>query len=106
MKYSFLVDTYETERIKILSVSSEFRDEDMRVRPRDDDPRGRSVLEQMVHQCVSEDAWFQGRFLRYAVLSLHPRDRALQSWQDDCGSNRQAMNNRACLAASRIVRTP
>ncbi len=30
-----------------------------RVRPRDGDPRGRSVLEQMVHQCVSEDLWFR-----------------------------------------------
>ena len=59
MKYSFLVDTYDTERIKILSVWSEFRDEDMRVRPREDDARGRSVHEQMVHQCVSEDAWFR-----------------------------------------------
>jgi uncharacterized damage-inducible protein DinB len=59
MKYSFLVDTYDTERIKILSVWSEFGDADMSVRPRDDDPRGRSVLEQMVHQCVSEDGWFR-----------------------------------------------
>jgi hypothetical protein len=25
--------------------------------PRADDPRGRSVLEQMVHQCVSENLW-------------------------------------------------
>jgi uncharacterized damage-inducible protein DinB len=29
------------------------------LRPRQDDPRGRSVLEQMVHQCVSEDLWFR-----------------------------------------------
>jgi uncharacterized damage-inducible protein DinB len=29
------------------------------VRPRENDPRGRSVLEQMVHQCVSEDLWFR-----------------------------------------------
>ena len=42
MKYSFLVDTYDTERIKILSVWSEFRDEDMSIRPREDDARGRS----------------------------------------------------------------
>ena len=59
MKYSFLVDTYDTERIKILSVWSEFHDEDMSVRPREDDPRGRSVHEQMVHQCVSEDNWMK-----------------------------------------------
>jgi uncharacterized damage-inducible protein DinB len=59
MTYDFLIDSYETERIKVLSVWSEFRDEDLSVRPKGDDPRGRSVLEQMVHQCVSEDAWFR-----------------------------------------------
>lgn len=58
MGYEFLADTYETERIKVVSVWSEFRDEDLPVRPRVNDPRGRSVLEQMVHQCVSENLWF------------------------------------------------
>ncbi len=59
MKYNFLVESYETERVKVLSVWSEFKDEDLPVRPRQDDPRGRSVREQMVHQCVSEDTWFR-----------------------------------------------
>jgi uncharacterized damage-inducible protein DinB len=59
MKYEFLVETYETERVKVLSVWSEFRDEDLPVRPKQDDPRGRSVHEHMVHQCVSEDMWFR-----------------------------------------------
>jgi uncharacterized damage-inducible protein DinB len=58
MRYDFLVETYETERIKVVSVWSEFRDEDLSVRPRANDPRGRSVREQMVHQCVSENLWF------------------------------------------------
>ena len=58
MRYDFLVETYETERIKVLSVWSEFRDEDLPVRPNTKDPRGRSVREQMVHQCVSENLWF------------------------------------------------
>lgn len=58
MRYDFLVETYETERIKVLSVWSEFRNEDLPVRPRVGDPRGRSVREQMVHQCVSENLWF------------------------------------------------
>src|SRR5437762_12600896 len=60
MTYEFLVETYETERIKVVSVWSEFRDEDLPVRPRAGDPRGRSVHEQMVHQCVSENLWFIG----------------------------------------------
>ena len=59
MTYDFLVDSYETERVKVLSVWSEFRDEDLPIRPHPRDPRGRSVHEQMVHQCVSEDAWFR-----------------------------------------------
>ena len=59
MRYDFLIDSYASERLKVLSVWSEFLDEDLAVRPRSDDPRGRSVLEQMVHQCVSEDAWFR-----------------------------------------------
>jgi uncharacterized damage-inducible protein DinB len=59
MKYDFLVENYETERIKVVSVWSEFRDEDLPVRPERDDPRGRSVHEHMVHQCVSEDTWFR-----------------------------------------------
>jgi uncharacterized damage-inducible protein DinB len=59
MRYEFLVETYATERIKVVSVWSEFRDEDMLVRPNATDARGRSVHEQMVHQCVSEDLWFR-----------------------------------------------
>jgi uncharacterized damage-inducible protein DinB len=59
MRYAFLVETYATERVKVVSVWSEFRDEDLPTRPREGDPRGRSVHEQMVHQCVSENLWFR-----------------------------------------------
>jgi hypothetical protein len=43
MKYDFLVESYASERVKVLSVWKEFRDEDLSMRPRSDDPRGRSV---------------------------------------------------------------
>jgi uncharacterized damage-inducible protein DinB len=59
MRYEFLVDTYVTERVKVVSVWSEFLDSEMEFRPRTSDPRGRSLHEQMVHQCVSEDFWFR-----------------------------------------------
>jgi len=59
VRYDFLVETYATERVKVVSVWSEFRDGEMEFRPRADDPRGRSVHEQMVHQCVSEDFWLR-----------------------------------------------
>lgn len=58
MRYEFLVETFATERIKVLSVWSEFQEGDLQVRPRQDDVRGRSVMEQMVHQCVGENLWF------------------------------------------------
>lgn len=54
--YDFLVDTYGTERLKTLSVWSQFEDPDLRFRP---ELRARTPLEQMVHQCVSEDGWMQ-----------------------------------------------
>jgi hypothetical protein len=59
MRYQFLIDSYETERLKVLSVWSMFQDEDLLKRPHPIDRRGRSVIEQMVHQCVSEDLWFR-----------------------------------------------
>ena len=68
MRYDFLVETYETERLKVLSVWSEFGDDELAFRPHPSDKRGRSVLEQMVHQCVSEDLWFR-RFLGIDVTA-------------------------------------
>src|SRR5262245_41470236 len=59
MIYDFLIESYDSERLKVLSVWSEFRDEDLPVRPHLTDSRGRSVHEQMVHQWVSEDTWFR-----------------------------------------------
>ncbi len=58
MRYDFLVETYDTERLKLLSIWSEFKDEDMLTRPSRTDARGRSVHEHMVHQCISENLWF------------------------------------------------
>jgi uncharacterized damage-inducible protein DinB len=59
MTYDFLIDTYATERVKVVSAWSMFSDKDLPFRPNSSDPRGRSVHEQMVHQCVSEDLWFR-----------------------------------------------
>ena len=59
MEYDFLLETYKTERLKVLSVWSMFKDEDLPARPHAVDQRGRSVHEHMVHQCVSEDIWFR-----------------------------------------------
>ena len=56
MRFDFLVDTYRTERLKTLSVWSQVPEARMRFRP---EPRARSPLEHMVHQCVSEDIWMR-----------------------------------------------
>jgi hypothetical protein len=61
-RYQFLMESYETEILKVVSVWSMFDDEDMPVRPHPTDDRGRALHEQMVHQCVSENLWFRNLF--------------------------------------------
>jgi uncharacterized damage-inducible protein DinB len=69
-RYSFLTDTYATERLKILTVWATFRDADMEWKP---EARGRTVHEQMVHQCVSEDNWMKNFFgIQVAAGPLPP----------------------------------
>ncbi|HEX5051066.1 MAG TPA: DinB family protein [Planctomycetota bacterium] len=57
-RYSFLVDTYATEILKVLGVWSMAADDELDVRPRAGDARGRTLREQMIHQCQSEHGWF------------------------------------------------
>jgi len=56
MDPGFLVDSYATERVKTLSVWSQFRDQDLAHRS---EPRARTPHEHFVHQCVSEDTWMR-----------------------------------------------
>jgi hypothetical protein len=73
-RYSFLIETYSTERQKILGVWAMFQNHEMSWRPA---PRARSVHEQMVHQCVSEDYWmknFLGIDLSVAPLPVRRQD--------------------------------
>jgi uncharacterized damage-inducible protein DinB len=77
--YDFLIESYESERIKVVSVWSEFADEDLPRRPKAGDPRGRSVLEHMVHQCVSEDTWFKQMLgIDVAAPPLPPQETRLE----------------------------
>jgi hypothetical protein len=59
MHDQFLTEAYETELLKVLRAWNMFKPEDIPFRPHPTDPRGRSVHEHMVHQCVSEDFWFR-----------------------------------------------
>jgi len=54
-----LLTSYDTERLKTLTVWSTFSDDDLPFRPA---PRTRTPLEHMVHQCVSENTWMKNMF--------------------------------------------
>jgi uncharacterized damage-inducible protein DinB len=58
MDYTFLVDTYATERLKTLNVWSMFTEDDLGIRPHPLLSRDRNAREHMIHQCMSEDKWF------------------------------------------------
>jgi uncharacterized damage-inducible protein DinB len=98
MRYAFLVETYATERVKVVGVWSEFCDSDLPVRPREGDPRGRSVHEQMVHQCVSEDLWFRtmlGIDVGAPPLPKHEtRMEFIQRYAEDSGKRLAALQTK------------
>ncbi|HEV8487746.1 MAG TPA: DinB family protein [Blastocatellia bacterium] len=52
--YSFLLETYETEILKISGIWSAFPESKMDYRPH---PKSRTVIEQMEHQIQSESRW-------------------------------------------------
>ena len=98
MRYEFLVETYATERVKVASVWSEFRDEEMKFRPKADDARGRSVHEQMVHQCMSEDLWFR-TMLKIDVGALplpktETREEFIRRYVEDSGKRLLALDEK------------
>jgi hypothetical protein len=57
MKYDFLIETCKTERIRVLSVRSEFRDEDLRARPSAGGP-ARAVA--FADRCGARLSWIRG----------------------------------------------
>ena len=57
MRFDFIVETYTTEKFKVLGVWNMFADQDLQLRPHTSDPHDRSLLEQLIHQCVSENFW-------------------------------------------------
>ena len=54
--YSFLLDTFETEILKITTIWAAFRPDDLNFRPA---PKSRTIFEQMEHQLKSESAWMK-----------------------------------------------
>jgi uncharacterized damage-inducible protein DinB len=76
MSFGFVVETYSTERLKTLSVWAQFLDAELEFRP---SAVSRSVREQFVHQCASEDAWFTKMLgLPVPVPVLPPQETRLE----------------------------
>ncbi len=76
-RYDFLVESYRTERLKTLSVWSQIPDARMPFRP---EPRARTPLEHMVHQCVSEDTWMRTMLGVRVSLPALPQSETRQSF--------------------------
>jgi len=127
MRYLFLVETYETERLKVMGVWAAFQDADLPFRPHPTDRRGRSVREHMVHQCLSEDGWFKNmlgldvgapplpqaetriEFLRRYAADSHRRAEALRAqgeawWEQDVAFF-EVRRSRAWILVRRIAHT-
>lgn len=98
MRYDFLIETYETERIKVISAWSMFADQDLPVRPQATDRRGRSIHEHMVHQCVSEDIWFRTMLDIDVGAPPLPEDETrlefMRRYAEDSGKRLDALRNR------------
>lgn len=54
--FGFLVETYDSERLKTLSTWAAFGEEELEFRAA---PMARTPREHQVHQCLSEDAWMR-----------------------------------------------
>jgi uncharacterized damage-inducible protein DinB len=76
--YDFLLDTYETEILKIVGIWRAFPDSAMAYRPH---PKSRSVIEQMEHQVQSEGRWMK-MMLGIDTGDPNPVERARQSFID------------------------
>ena len=74
-RYAFLVDTYATEILKVLSVWAMTEESSLDQRPADGDRRGRTLREHMVHQCQSENGWFVNMFGMVAPGDVLPEQK-------------------------------
>ena len=89
--FDFLFDTYDTERLKTLSVWSAFTDTDLEFRPAS---RIRTPREHMVHQCVSEDMWMKN------MLGIDTGQPALPQKEERI----EFLRHYAALSAERLAR--
>ncbi len=127
MSFQFLIDTYRTEIQKVLGVWSMFDDADLRVRPNPGDHRGRNLLEHMVHQCVSENFWFESMldisvtgdplpriesridfiraYHRDASMRLQALDKKTKTWWNEITRFFDVQRSHAWIVVRRIAHT-
>lgn len=84
--YAFLLDTYETETLKIATIWSAFPESKMDYRPH---PKSRSVIEQMEHQVQSEGRWMT-EMLGLATGDPNPSEKSKQCFIEKYGADARA----------------
>lgn len=75
--FAFFAESYRTEAFKTLSVWRGFDDADLEHRV---EPRARTLREQMVHQCVSEDLWMRSMLGIHAGLPALPGEERCEAF--------------------------
>ena len=92
--YSFLLDTYETETLKSVTIWSAFPDESMDFRPAS---KSRTVLEQIEHQIKSEGGWMV-KMLGVDAGDFNPTQRTKQAciekYQADAASRLEILRGK------------
>ena len=93
--YGFLLETYETEILKIVGIWSAFPDSAMDYRPH---RKSRSVIEQMEHQVQSEGRWMKA-MLGIDTGDPNPSERNkqgfIEKYSADAGSRLEIMKGKA-----------
>ncbi len=93
--YEFLLETYETEILKIVGTWAAFPESAMEFRPA---PKSRSVVEQMEHQVQSEGRWMK-TMLEIDTGDPNPRERTqkafIEKYQADARRRLEILRTRA-----------
>jgi uncharacterized damage-inducible protein DinB len=92
--YAFLVDTYETEVLKTLTIWSAFADDAMTFKPA---TKSRSVLEQLHHQIQSEGNWMV-KMLGVDVGDFQPREKTksgyIEKYREDAAKRLEMLRQK------------
>lgn len=92
--YAFLLDTYETEVLKTLTIWSAFADDATNFRPA---PKSRTVLEQMDHQIQSEGGWMV-KMLGVDVGDFQPKEKTqrgyIEKYRTDAGKRLEILRQK------------